>query len=440
MDIKDIIKIVYAWYGPKGPIWNTELPNIMSFADRGEQLRTESRHFWVDDLWLRVFRFKKENYVLWVESEINGEDIFIYPFSLTWRVPFTHYFFGTTGILEYGHVSNHIIHHVRCCKGFFLVDLSVEAFMQNDQLLSMHTYFNEIHRIPMNKIIYITGCMNANELYNEFCKRYNIEDRKDQRMNVISWPSSQNVYAMQLVNQTLTEPTYDVNIIPEKLFLCWNRRFRPHRTELALALDKAGLVDRSYYSINDKDPEHPAIKFKNTIDIFSNPQLELTPDDALNLLKKLPLVIDNHTEITQMCEDKGMDARNFYTNSLVSLVTETNYNLPEVTLTEKSFKPIKEKHPFILVGSKGSVKAMRELGYQTFSDFWDESYDNIADPAARMKAIVDICKEIGTWNEEKIKDFKRKVSPILEHNFSLLKRSPSDMVSEKIAAVVRNNI
>lgn len=440
MELKDLIKIVYAWYGPRGPIWNTELPNILSFADRAEEVRTSSRHFWCDELWLKIFRFKKENYVLWVASEINEEDIFIYPFSLTWRIPFQNYFFGNTGILEYGHVSPHVIHHVRCHKGFFLIDLSVEAFVQDDQLAAMHTYLNEIAGLPLNKIIYLTGCMNANDIYEDFCRRRGIPNRPDQRMNLISYPSSQNVYARQLKEGYLSEPEYNTEHVPEKVFLCWNRRFRPHRTELALALDKAGLIDRSYYSINEKDPEHPALKFKNTIDLFNNPSLNLTAEDAQRLIQKLPLIIDNHTEIQQMCEDNSMLARDFYQNSLVSIVTETNFNAPEVTLTEKSFKPAKEKHPFILVGSRGALKSMRELGYKTFSEFWDESYDDIADPRIRMKAIVDLCTNIGSWNNDQILDFKRKVKPILDHNFNLLHRSPSDIVSEQIAATVRRNL
>jgi hypothetical protein len=83
---------------------------------------------------------------------------------------------------------------------------------------------------------------------------------------------------------------------------------------------------------------------------------------------------------------------------------------------------------------------MQKLGYKTFSDFWDESYDNISDPKMRMKAIVDVCKVIGSWNEQQILDFKRKVKPILEHNFNMLRTSPSDWVSEQIANTVRRNV
>jgi len=434
------LKVVYAWMGPKGPIWNTELPTIMSFVNAGEEMQPHSRMWWQDDLWRRIFRYKKENWILWANSEVTDRDIFLYPYSLTWRIPFNNYFFGNTGILEYSHISGHVLHQIRSGQGFILIDLSVEAFVEEDNLMALHNYFNVVKGLPLNKIIYLTGCMNANEIYEDFCRRRNIPKRADQRLNIISNPSSQAIYATQLSNGALTEPNYDENKVPEKVFLCWNRRYRSHRIELSIALNKHGLVDRSYYSLGLSDPEQPASTFRNYADIYNNPYLELQGPDVENLFNKLPLKIDNHTQIEYMCEDRDMEARNFYTNSLVSLVTETNYNLGTVTLTEKSFKPVKEKHPFIIVGAQGSLKAMRDLGYKTFGEFWSESYDDLHDPKARMVAIVNICREIGSWESDKILDFKRKVKHILDHNFNLLRTSPEELISEKIANTMINQL
>jgi len=436
MDVKDVIKIAYAWIGPRGPVWNTELPNILTFCNSAEGAQTFSTNFWVDDVYRRLFRYKKEGYLLYPSVDICEKDIFIYPFSLAWRVQFNHYFFGVTGILEYGHVSQHVIHNVRTNKGFFLIDLAVEAFVQPDQIASMHAYFSGIHKIPMNKIIYLTGCMNANLLYNEWCASKNITDPRD-KMNIISFPSSQAVYARQLQNSELQEPQYNTENLPEKLFLCWNRRFRQHRTELIMNLDRLGLVDRSYYSMSVVEPEKPDVMFAQTIDKGVMQEYNITETDVAKLLSKLPLNIDNETEIVQMCEDRSMLARKFYTNSLISIVTETNYHANEVTLTEKAFKPAKEKHPFILVGAPGALQSMRDLGYKTFGEFWCEEYDNIKHPRHRMKEIVRICEDIGKWTPEKILDFKRKVKPILDHNFHLFKQAPEDFVSEKINSIVR---
>ena len=437
MDLKDTIKVAYGWLGPRGPIWNTELPNVLTFTNACEGGQTFSTNFWVDDLWARLFRYKKEEFLLAPSSEMTDKDIFIYPFSLTWRINFNHYFFGRTGILEYAHVSQHVTHHVRANKGFFLIDMSVEAWVQQDHLLSMHTYFSGQHHIPMYKIIYLTGAMNANTIYNQWCQAKGITDPRD-KMNIISFPSSQAVYARQFANNDLKEPTYDTTTIPNKLFLCWNRRFRPHRTELIINLDKLGLVDRSYYSIGVVDPENPGHMFSETIDPGIMQFYGIDQNDVSRLLSKLPLVVDNESEIVQMCEDRNMLARKFYADSLISIVTETNYHANEVTLTEKAFKPAKEKHPFILVGAAGALQSMRDLGYKTFAEFWSEEYDTIKDPRARMREIVRICEDIGKWNSEQILDFKRRVKPILDHNFTMFSTSPNDLVATKINDIVRS--
>ena len=111
----------------------------------------------------------------------------------------------------------------------------------------------------------------------------------------------------------------------------------------------------------------------------------------------------------------------------------------EVTLTEKSFKPSKEKHPFIIVGAPGTLQAFRDMGFRTFNEIWDENYDNIPDPRQRMFAILNLCKYIGSWNEEQIKEFRRKVKPILDHNYETLKIRSSTIVASKIRKLIVGN-
>ena len=86
----DKVKIVYSWHGPKGPIWNTELPNILTFAAEAEGVNShmESRNFWTDDVWQKQFSKAKDKYELYPVASIEADDKrpFIYPFSLTWRV------------------------------------------------------------------------------------------------------------------------------------------------------------------------------------------------------------------------------------------------------------------------------------------------------------------------------------------------------------------
>lgn len=436
------IKIVYAWIGPRGPIWNTELPNVLSFANAAEGANTTSNMWWADDLWNRIFSKNKHLFELYPAEAIETDDQrpYIYPFSLCWRVIFENYFVGGTGLLEFSHTPGHIRQLLRTGNGHILVDMSVEAFMNPTHIRTMTSYFRDSCHLPLNRIIYLTGAMNAKKLYQEYCDNYRVPNDDHNRINIIEYPSSQSVYAGQIERKELTEPTYDTEKTPEKLFLLWNRRFRNHRSLLALGLDKLGLIDRSYVSFYLRDPETPDNTFPAILDYPYLLQHGITKEDVDKFCSKLPLVLDGETNIVYMCEDRDAATRPYYQNSLVSIVTETNFNLPEVTLTEKSFKPIKEKHPFIIVGVPGVLEAMHNLGYQTFNEFWPEDYDNIQNPKDRMDRILSICHLISNWTVEQQIEFKRKVKPILEHNWQLLKKPASEFVVEQLIDIINKNV
>jgi hypothetical protein len=423
------INLVYNWLGPQGPIPNTEVPNVLTLAAVGESTSASSQHFWCDSIWHLMF-CNKTGYGISTTVFLNQEDVFIYPFSITWRVNFTAYFYKGSGILEYSHTNNQIIHLVTNGKGFILIEDAAEAHVEPSQIQAMQTYFTE-HHIPMNKIIYVTGCMNAQALYDEWCMIHGINNPKD-KMNIFSYPTSQNSLATYFKAWKPQIPEYDTERVPEKLFLSWNRRFRPHRIAMAFGLDKLGLVDRSYFSIGLVDPENSAMHITHAYHENLLHHLNITPDDKNRFVRKLPLVLDGENDVNQMCQDFNDATRPFYQNSLISLVSETNFTSNEVSLTEKSFKPFKEKHPFITVGVNGTLRALRDMGFITFGAFWDESYDNIVNPPERMAAILNICKDIATWDSEKIKDFRRRVKPILDHNYEILKIEYSHTLAAKI--------
>ena len=423
------INLVYNWLGPKGPIPNTEVPNVLHFAAVGEATTTNSPNFWCDSIWHLMF-CNKPGYGISSAVFLGLDDVFIYPFSITWRINFTAYFHKGGGILEYSHTNGQIKHLIANGNGFILIEDAAEAHIEPTQIQAMHTYFTESH-IPMNKIIYVTGCMNAQALYDEWCLLNGINHPRD-KMNILSYPTSQNSLATYFKVWNPQVPEYDTERVPEKLFLSWNRRFRPHRTAMAFGLDKLGLVDRSYLSIGLVDPENSAMHITHTLQDHLLYQLNIQPEDKNRFVSKLPLVLDGENDVNQMCQDFNDATRPFYQNSLVSLVSETNFLENEVSLTEKSFKPFKEKHPFITVGVNGTLQALRDMGFITFGAFWDESYDNIINPSERMAAILNICKDIATWDNAKVIDFRRRVKPILDHNYEILKIEYSHVLAAKI--------
>ena len=87
----------------------------------------------------------------------------------------------------------------------------------------------------------------------------------------------------------------------------------------------------------------------------------------------------------------------WYNQSYCSIVAETAVEpnpYQSVFITEKTFKPIAFKHPFLVYGHQHSLRTLHDLGFATWDNLWDESYDSIQDPVQRCSAIVNIVKNI----------------------------------------------
>lgn len=103
--------------------------------------------------------------------------------------------------------------------------------------------------------------------------------------------------------------------------------------------------------------------------------------------------------------------------SFLFVVTETCFWQPKTHLTEKIFKPIVLRMPFVLLGCANNLEYLRSYGFKTFGDFWDESYDSIQDPIQRLQAVAGIVEDICNLSRQELQQMLSAMSPILEHNY-----------------------
>ena len=104
--------------------------------------------------------------------------------------------------------------------------------------------------------------------------------------------------------------------------------------------------------------------------------------------------------------------------TLAFVSTETVFEGRRHHLTEKSFKPICLRMPFVLVSTAGSLEYLRSYGFQTFGSIWDESYDTETDDAQRLAKIADLLHSLDQLTDaEKQARFEAAI-PIIEHNFN----------------------
>ena len=103
---------------------------------------------------------------------------------------------------------------------------------------------------------------------------------------------------------------------------------------------------------------------------------------------------------------------------LLYLVTETVATGRRLHLTEKTFKPICLQMPFIIVGTRGSLKYLRSYGFKTFGEFWDESYDDEIDDTLRIEMIAEILVRLDTMSVAQKQAMFNSMLDTLTYNYN----------------------
>ena len=180
-------------------------------------------------------------------------------------------------------------------------------------------------------------------------------------------------------------------------FLCPNNIVggrRQHRLDLFRELCNRNLIENNLISM-------PAIC----------PYEGIAVKDYIDCDVELPLQIDNFDNYAN--DSHRITMWKQAAESLVHVVTETSYSGNKNHLTEKTFKPIVLKQPFILVSNQGSLEYLRRYGFRTFEGIWDESYDQLPDDK-RISAIGNLLQEL----EYADKDYLNELcAPIVQHNY-----------------------
>lgn len=109
-----------------------------------------------------------------------------------------------------------------------------------------------------------------------------------------------------------------------------------------------------------------------------------------------------------------------YKSTYFSIVTETLFYEYGNYLSEKTWKPIAHLHPFVLISRPGMLKFLHSLGFKTFSEFWDESYDTIESNPKRMEKILKVLTDLLSKSKDEWDELNKKLKPILIYNRNLL--------------------
>lgn len=191
---------------------------------------------------------------------------------------------------------------------------------------------------------------------------------------------------------------------PEKLYINLTRVARYHRCRLLEHLIENNLLNLGYNSWGD------------TYNAFTN-YVEQHPDTKIssNMFKSLDI-----EDLSSINPNFNVPI-NHCINSFVFLSTETNVKENVMFFSEKSYKPIGIGMPFIILGNPGTLKELRNDGFITFNEWFDESYDNNLDLEERIKIIIKNLKKFSKYSNSDLEIIRKEMHEVTEYNLNLYK-------------------
>jgi len=230
---------------------------------------------------------------------------------------------------------------------------------------------------------------------------------------VIQQNFSNPVVRNEVNRQELSIAEYDV--------LCLVGRPRDHRLEFLLNLqcNSSGLkiVTDSNQQILDTEYRTTALGFESffnkcDIDKFNSYQGFSSFYQAED---KIYLDHQPHKDMYGSCR--------------VNVVLETTvYDVKKPFLSEKTWKALAHRRPFVILGDTNSISTLKEKGFKTFGNFCDESYDSEPDLSKRIKMVAVAMHQLVSA----CKTHANEIDKICKHNQELFfdaNRTNSDLAA-----------
>ena len=284
-------------------------------------------------------------------------------------------------LLDYSTESNYYLRHSKDKEDIFT---------------SIHNLLQEA-QIPADLVHFCTGNLLNKQNYNAYTSI-----KKAENNNFLPFKSA--FFKDFWCSQTLSfHKNYSENYgktNKNKYFSCLNGRQRQHREYTKAYLERNNMLDKGICTF---------VWSGISVDDYSSPEQ-----------------ITSHT----------IQPDNFYKvfdDTYYDIITETltgeesNFNWwQEVFITEKIWRSIYYKRPFLVIGNKHTLKVLQELGFKTFNNIlFDESYDDLDNWQLRTYSVLEQNRNIiNTHSLPKLESIinSPQMAEILEYNYNKINK------------------
>ena len=327
-------------------------------------------------------------------------------------------------------VSNEINHRYNPVRyDEIWLNFATESWFSIDNLQikdSIYKYFEDViedTEIPYNKFKFIHGNVYTKENYDVYCNIFQVP--MDKRYNCEYHP-----YWHFVTHRTHYDYSYQMDKnkdrIRPKHFSCFNGAPRDHRILTYNFLNNNPELKekgRNTFFWADEYLPYTEFRYKRRDDennwrlIHSHsvqePEFYQAIDDSY--FDFITETLTTHERFTIELEDHVINPIDIRNKHLYE-------QMQTIFITEKTWRSVYYKRPFILMGNYGTLNYLKQLGYKTFEHLWSEDYDIIGNNDIRVDSTLNILKhfcERNTLEQLHDKIYSDQTQSILEHNYNL---------------------
>lgn len=216
---------------------------------------------------------------------------------------------------------------------------------------------------------------------------------------------------------------------PLMLNLLLGKLGKPLRSEIIYQFYKNGLFDHTKFGILGTVRELTRSLRVNDNQFFS----EVAP-----YLKPFDNVVSFGTD-QGMSSDGWSGSCEIYDSTSVSYICETHDNIgyqyvSNHFITEKTYRPIINRHPFVVQATAGFLENLHNKGFLTFSKYIDESYDmyTVLEPT-RVNKLVNTANNLLTA----VPKYSLEIQSIVNHNFKCLTHNAT-VEQRRVSKIIEN--
>lgn len=326
---------------------------------------------------------------------------------------------SNSDIFQY--ISPKNLNRIRKGRCFFIFDSSTEGFspIKEFPFFDMLYYNCEKYQINPKQIIYVSSNLRDEKNIETYARERNLP-----KFKVFSFLSFEQVLSVDNKrSRGLIDYNFeDAKIANRRLFQQYyfsslsrvNREWRTYGTLMLWSSDvrSKGLIS------HDVLPRGVEILERKRWPNITKEQIEL-------FVSNLPLIVDQNDFNRNWALDTPY--RHIHDQTLFQIVNETLVDDRESTTlfySEKTFRPIAYFQPMIIWGQQGANKHLAEVGYKTYEDWFDLSFDDEPDNTKRYLKLLDTvketCKHLDSMTRDQKLEWRFKNQDVLKHNFSTM--------------------